>query len=95
MNSLEKEEKRKNTEALQSPFMRVPRMDLTTSRYLLELGYQDLFQLKGLSPEFLWGEIRAIKKDFPQEKVYFLRMLLYFIEEENPRKDLMYPDCWM
>ena len=39
--------------ALKSPFMRIPRMDVSGARALLDLGFREIYELRGRDPESL------------------------------------------
>ena len=48
-----KKKKKVDREALASPIMRVPRMDVRAARDLMDIGIRELYQLQGRSAESL------------------------------------------
>ena len=91
---LQNEKKKVDIEALNSPFMRVPKFHVTIARYLLDLGYSDLFQLIGLSPESLWADIKKKYPTINKDVLYSIRMLIYFVENDAPDPTLLSPEKW-
>ena len=85
-----KKKKKVDREALASPVMRVPRMDVRAARGLL-----DIYQLQGRSAESLMEDIRAKKPDAPEYRLPHLRMAIYFAENEEPDPDKLHPSVWM
>ncbi|MGE9296940.1 MAG: helix-hairpin-helix domain-containing protein, partial [Puniceicoccales bacterium] len=77
-------EKKKDYEALGSSFMRIPRMKIDVARHLLDLGLTQIYQLSGRSPESLLSEIKAQKKDVKDDVLAYLRMAVYFAENDPP-----------
>ena len=58
--TLEHVQKKVDYQALQSPLMRIPKMDLRVTRALIDLGIKEVYELQGRSPEILFEE--AAKK---------------------------------
>ena len=48
--------------ALNSPFMRIPRMDVRVARALLDMGIKEVFELKGRDPNSLLADYAKISK---------------------------------
>ncbi len=46
--------------ALNSPFMRIPRMDVRVARALLDMGIKEVFELKGRDPNSLLADYAKI-----------------------------------
>lgn len=86
--------KKVDYEALGSPFMRIPKMDLVTARSLIDLGYKEVFQLIGTSPEVLFEAMRKKNPDISKEVLYKLRMAVYFAETSDPDPKKMSPLAW-
>lgn len=89
-------EKRKKVdyEALSSSFMRIPKMDITTARSLINLGYKESFQLNGISPEVLFDEIKKKTPNVSKEILYKLRMAVYFVETPDFDPKKLDPLAW-
>ena len=90
-----KKKKKVDREALASPIMRVPRMDVRAARDLLDIGIRELYQLQGRSAESLMEDIRAKKPDSPDFRLPHLRLAIYFSENEEPDPDKLHPSEWM
>ncbi len=48
--------------ALNSPFMRIPKMNVRAARALLDMGIKEVFELKGRDPNSLLADYSKIKK---------------------------------
>ena len=90
-----KKKKKVDREALASPIMRVPRMDVRAARDLMDIGVRELYQLQGRSAESLMEDIQAKKPDVPEYRLPYLRMAIYFSENEKPDTDKLHPSVWM
>ena len=90
------EEKRKkvDTEALHSAFMRIPRMKVEIARYLLDIGYQNIFELEGRSPEILHDDVKRHHPDLRPDTLNYLRMAVYVAETPQPEAKLCHPAAW-
>lgn len=79
-----KKKEKVDLEALKSAFMRVPHMPVRVARYLLDIGYTEIYELPGLSPELLFDKILA--RDFLAERdavLPALRLAVYFAENKD------------
>lgn len=87
------EKKKKiDSEALNSSFMRIPKMDVRTARKLIDLGYRESYELEGLSAEGLYDEVKKKDPEVPVEYLYRLRMAIYYVERpegELGKKDIV------
>ncbi len=91
-----KKKKKVDREALASPLMRIPRMDVRVVRDLLDIGIRELYQLQGRSPEALFEDVKAKKKEvIPEHRLPYVRMAVYFAENEEPEPDKLHPSVWM
>ncbi|MEO0793689.1 MAG: helix-hairpin-helix domain-containing protein [Verrucomicrobiota bacterium] len=90
-----KREKKTDYEALGSAFMRIPRMKIDVARHLLDIGLQQIYELSGRSPESLLAEIKVKKSDVKDDVIAYLRMAVYFAENEHPDANRLYPTVWM
>lgn len=66
--------------ALQSPFMQIPRMKVDVARDLLDIGFAQVYQLQGRSPEVLFETLRKLKAETPQDRLDYFRMAVHFAE---------------
>lgn len=80
--------------ALSSDFMKVPRMSVEVARSLLDIGYEKIYELQGLSPESLWQQISANKPETPKHQLPYLRMLVYYAETSSPDPKRLHPSAW-
>lgn len=87
-------EKKTDFAALQSPFMRVPRMKTEVARSLIEVGFREVFELQGRSAESIWAMIREKRPNTPPDQLPFIRMLVYYAETPSPEVRLLHPKAW-
>lgn len=82
-------------EALGSAFMRVPRLPVEAARDLLDLGYSQLYQIAGRSPETLFAEIRKKRPGTPADRLPAFRLAVYFAENpDNPDRNRLHLSAW-
>ncbi len=86
--------KKVDYEALTSQFMQIPRMDIRAARLLLDLGFRDIFNLIGRSPEVLIEEGLKRKLITQPELLPHLRMAVYFAENDPPDYAKLHPHEW-
>ena len=89
-----KKKKKVDREALSSPVMRIPRMDVLVARDLIDIGMKELYQLQGRSGESLFEEIRKMRPETPEYRLAYLRMAIYFAENDPPDPKLLHPQEW-
>ena len=87
-----KKKKKVDIEALRSPLKRIPGMDIGTVRDLMDLGFQDVDELRGRAPEALFQEICDKKPKTPADRLHYLRMCVYYSETDEPDPQLM--EAW-
>ena len=80
--------------ALNSPLMRIPHIDVDTVRNLLDLGFREIHELDGRAPEVLFEDLKKIKLNIPQSRLYSLRMAVYFAETPDPDPLKLTPWAW-
>lgn len=80
--------------ALESPLMRIPKIDIPTVRDLIDLGFTYPHELTGRSPEFLFEEIRRRRPETPEVRLFYFRMAVYFAETPEPEGEKMSPWAW-
>jgi len=90
----EKKKKKVDYEALNSPLMRIPRMDVATARNLLDIGIREIFELQGRAPEVLFEEARSKNDQIPDDRIRYFRMAVYFAESDDPETRMLHPDEW-
>ncbi len=88
-------EKKTDYEALNSHFMQIPRMDVSTARDLIDLGFDRTYQLAGRSPEVLYDQLKRLRPDTPEYKLPLIRLAVYFAEEESPDPKRLRPEAWI
>ena len=87
-----KKKKKVDIEALRAPLKRIPGMNISTVRDLMDLGFQDTDELRGRSPEAIFEDIRLHKPETPGDRLHFLRMAVYFAETDEPDPQLL--EAW-
>lgn len=81
-------------EALHSPLKRIPGMDIASVRDLMDIGIEQIEDLNGRSPEALFEEISHMRGEVPQDRLYSIRMAVYFAETDEPEARLLQPWKW-
>ncbi len=87
-----RKKKKVDLEALQSPFKRIPGMDIATARDLIDLGFRDIDEVRGRSPEALFEELCSEKENTPDDRLHYLRMAVYYAETDDPDPQLL--EAW-
>jgi hypothetical protein len=90
-------EKKKKADyaALQSPFMRIPRMPVDVARDLLDLGMREIYELQGRAPEALFMELRRRRPNAPADRLVWFRLAVYFAETPEPEREKLHPSAWV
>jgi hypothetical protein len=89
---LGKKKKKVDVFALNSPLKRIPGMDVASVRDLIDIGFTEIDELKGRSPEALFEEIRSIKTKTPDDRLHYLRLAVYYAETDDPDPNLL--EAW-
>jgi hypothetical protein len=89
-----RKKKKVDSEALKSPLMRIPRMNILAVRDLLDQGISQTYQLVGRSPEALLDEARKRRPEIPLDRLRFYRMAVYFAESSDPDPAKLFPEQW-
>ena len=89
-----KKKKKVDRIALSSPMMRIPRMDVLVARDLIDLGIKEIYELQGRSAESIFEEIKKMRADTPEYRLAYLRMAIYFSENEQPDPKMLHPSMW-
>lgn len=69
--------------ALKSPFMRIPRMDVSGARALLDLGFHEIYELRGRDPESLVADLAKKRLEIPPEMYKYMKIATDFAESED------------
>lgn len=80
--------------ALNSPLMRIPHVDISTVRDLLDLGFTYPHELAGRAPEALYEAVKQRRPSVPEARLYYFRMVVYFAETPEPDGKKMSPWAW-
>ena len=86
--------KKVDYEALHAPLNRIPGIDLKTVRDLLDLGIREIDELRGRAPESLFEEIQDLREHTPLDRLWSLRLAVYFAETPDPDASLLQPWKW-
>lgn len=89
-----KKKKKVDYEALNSPLMRIPRMDVATARNFIDIGICEIYELQGRSPEVLFEEAQLKDQCIPDDRMRYFRMAVYYAETPEPDHAKMHPDEW-
>ena len=89
-----KKKKKVDRIALSSPMMRIPRMDVLVARDLIDLGIKEIYELQGRSAESIFEEIKKMRADTPEYRLAYLRMAIYFAENEQPDPKMLHLSMW-
>jgi hypothetical protein len=89
-----KKEKEVDYGALNSPLMRIPKIDIATVRDLLDLGFTYPDELAGRSPDALFADLRRLRPQAPEARLWYFRMAVYFAETPEPEREKMSPWAW-
>jgi len=81
-------------DALNSSFMHIPHLNIETARDLLDLGFREIYELSGRSPEVLFESLKKNKTDTPKDRLYFIRMAVYYAETDDPEPSKLSPHAW-
>jgi hypothetical protein len=68
-----KKKKKVDYEALNSPLMRIPRMDVATARNFIDIGIFEIYELQGRAPEVLFEEAQLKNQDIPDDRMRYFR----------------------
>lgn len=80
--------------ALQSAFMKIPRMKVAVARDLMDLGFSQIYELRGRSPEGLFDALRKLRPQAQADRLPFFRLAVYVAETPDPDRAKLHPDAW-
>jgi hypothetical protein len=86
--------KKVDLEALNSPLKRIPGMDLASVRDLLDIGIHSVDALQGRAPEALFEDILNLREQTPRDRLFAIRMAVYFAENPEADPALLEPWKW-
>jgi len=86
--------KKVDFEALHSPLNRIPGIDLKTVRDLIDIGLTQIDELRGRAPEALFDDIQNLRENTPADRLWTLRMAVYYAETPEPDAALLEPWRW-
>ena len=90
-----RKKKKVDYEALQSPLMRIPKMDIAVTRALIDLGIKEIYELKGRDPNILYEEARKKNREINDYSIRYFRLAVYCSENINQlQKNKLHPDDW-
>jgi len=89
-----KKKKKVDREALNSQLSRIPGVDLKTVRDLIDIGFTTIEDLYGRAPETLFEEICRKKENVPQDRLWMLRLAVYYAETPEPEQEKLTPWAW-
>ena len=93
-NSLRRK-KKVDYEALQSPLMRIPKMDIAVTRALIDLGIKEIYELKGRDPNILHEEACKKNSEINDYSIRYFQLAVYYSENIHQlNKNKMHPDEW-
>ncbi len=69
--------------ALNSPFMRIPGMDVRGARGLLDIGVREVYELRGRDPESLFTDLKKKRIALSKDILKFFRLAVEFAEREE------------
>jgi len=80
-------------EALKSVWMRISGMPVEGARTLLDLGFQNLHEIVGRSPESLLEELSK-RKEPHKDALASLRLAVYVAETSDPDPNRLRLEAW-
>jgi hypothetical protein len=86
--------KKVDYEALHSPLKRIPGLTVAEVRDLLDLGIRQIDELSGRSPQVLFDEVREMRKETPDDRLWAFRLAVYYAETPEPDPKLLSSWQW-
>ncbi|QYY35564.1 hypothetical protein [Ruficoccus sp. ZRK36] len=88
--------KKKETDyaALNSDFMRIPKMKVEAARALLSLGMKYSYELEGRSGESLFADYKKLKPNADPELLAYFRLAVYCAEHKPPEPAMLELSHW-
>lgn len=76
------EKKKVDYGALNSPFMRIPRMNVRAARALLDLKFSEIYELRGRDPNVLFADYKKINATASDDILRYIANAVEFAENE-------------
>ena len=92
---MQNQKKKVDYEALNSPLMLIPCMNVEVARNLMDIGVKDIFQLQGRAPEALFEDALSHTITIPPDRIRYFKMAVYYAEHSDPDKSKLHPDAWI
>lgn len=86
--------KKVDYEALGSSFMRIPYMNATVARDLIDIGLRDIYELKGRCPEAIFRDVFKLRGVIPEDRVLHFRLAVYYAETPDPEASKLQLHYW-
>lgn len=80
---LQKKKKKTDYAALNSPFMRIPKMRVEAARALLDLKFREVYELKGRAPEAIFEDFKKIRIKPDADMLNYFKIAVDFAEKED------------
>ncbi len=77
------EKKKVDYGALNSPFMRVPRMNVRAARALLDLKFSEIYELRGRDPDVIFSDYKKINPAAQNDILRYIKVAVDFAESED------------
>lgn len=90
----QKRKKKVDYEAVQSPLRRIPGINIETVRDLIDIGIRHVDDLRGRSPEAMYDDIQNLREATPPDRLFHLRLAVYFAETPEPDPTLLQAWKW-
>lgn len=68
--------------ALSSPFMRVAGMKVEGARALLDLGFKEIYELRGRAPEAVFEDLKKIRLKTEPVILKYMKLAVEFAEKD-------------
>ena len=62
--------------------MRIPRMNVLGARALLDLGFKEIYELRGRDPNSLLADLKKVRVEIPKEIIGYFEIAVAFAESE-------------
>ncbi len=69
--------------ALNSPFMRIAKMNVRAARALLDLGFKEVYELRGRSAQSIFEDLKKIKLNPDSDLEKYFELAINFAENQE------------
>jgi hypothetical protein len=70
-------------------------MDVLVARDLIDIGIKELYEIQGRSAESIFEEVLKLRAETPTYRLAYIRMAIYFAENENAEPKMLHPSVWV